>query len=288
VKPPPFDYHAPRSLDDALDVLASYGGEARVLAGGQSLVPLLNLRVVRPAALVDLARVAGLRGIAAGAGTVRIGAMTRQVELERTPEVSVGCPLVAEAAALVGSPAIRSRGTLGGNLAHADPASELPAVMVALDARLTVCRRFGQRTVPAADFFRGFYTTALEPDEVVTAVEVPVTPPGAGWAFEEVSRTRGDFALVGAAVVVTARDDGVASARVVLAGVGPVPVRCEAAEHALLDGREPAADAADAARDAVEPEADLHASAAYRKDLVRAVVGRAARRALARISREAA
>lgn len=292
MKPPRFAYHAPRALAEALDTLAAYGEDARVLAGGQSLVPMLNLRMVRPAALVDLGRVPGLRGIVAGRAALRIGAMTRQCELEDAPDLRAGCPLVAEAMALVGSPAIRSRGTVGGNLAHADPASELPAVMVALDARLIVRGPSGERSVPAPEFFRGFYTTALEPGEILTTVEVPVLPRGAGWAFEEVSRTRADFALVSAAVVVTAAPGSrITDARVVLAGVGPVPVRCRQAERVLVegaDGRDRAETAGEAARDQVEPDADLHASAEYRKDLARAVVVRAARRALARASQEAA
>jgi carbon-monoxide dehydrogenase medium subunit len=224
VKPPPFEYHAPRSLDEALALLAEHGDEAKALAGGQSLVPLLNFRIARPARLVDLNGVEELAGL----DGLRIGAMTRARELERS---EVATPLLREAVRHSGHAAIRNRGTVGGSCAHADPASELPCALTALDARFHVRSARGSRALGADEFFVSAFATALEPDELLTEIEVPAVAAGTGWAFVEHARVHGDFALAGAAVLVAP-----GRAAVALLGAGDRPVRATAAEEALADG----------------------------------------------------
>src|SRR5579871_2497170 len=202
MKPPPFDYHRPDSKAEALELLASLGDDAKVLAGGQSLIALLNLRLARPAHLIDINRLDGpLSGISASAsGELSFGALVRQRAAERSTAVRDGCPLMAEALPHIGHHQIRNRGTVCGNLAHADPASELPAIAVALDGEmLAESQARGTRTMKAEDFFRGYLTTALEPDELLTEFRLPAWPNGAGWSFMEVSRRHGDYALVGVA-----------------------------------------------------------------------------------------
>src|SRR2546428_2597983 len=209
MKPAPFAYHAPTGLDQALALLAEHGPEAKPLAGGQSLVAAMNFRLAQPAVLVDLNRVAGLDGIAvAPEGGLSLGAMTRQRALERDPLVARQAPLLAEAMPHVAHPQIRNRGTLGGSLAHADPAAELPAVMVALEARIRLRSRKAERWLSAEDFFVGLFATALQPGELLVEVALPPPGPRTGWAFEEVSRRHGDFALVGVAAVVQLNSDG--------------------------------------------------------------------------------
>lgn len=285
MKPPPFDYLAPTALDEALALLADLGDAARPLAGGQSLVPMLNFRLVRPRHLVDLNGIAELSGIREQDGRVAIGAMTRQRALEQSPLVRRRCPLLADALPHVGHVQIRNRGTIGGSLAHADPAAELPAVAVALDAQLVLRRAGGERLVPAEAFFTGWFTTALAPDELLVEVRLPPLPRGAGTAFVEVARRHGDFALVAAAAVVVVRDGTVAGARVALAGVGAAPVRLPAAEREA-EGQ-PVADetfrslaAAIAAE--LDPPSDLHADAVYRRRVAAVVAERALRRAAER------
>jgi CO/xanthine dehydrogenase FAD-binding subunit len=239
VKPAPFDYVAARSLDEAVGLL---GEEAKALAGGQSLVPLLNFRLARPDLIVDINGLSELDRLEREDGVLRIGALTRQSTLERSSLVAAGWPLLSRAVRFVGHPQIRSRGTVGGSVAHADPAAELPVALAALDARFTAESPRGRRTLGAAELFIGPLTTALEPDELLTEIVVPSPPEGAGSAFVEHARTHGDFAIAGAAAVVAP-----GHAAVALLGAGPTPLRSAAAEHALVDGAEPAAAAAVAA-----------------------------------------
>jgi CO/xanthine dehydrogenase FAD-binding subunit len=238
LKPGPFAYVAPRSVDEALGAL---GEDAKALAGGQSLVPLLNFRLARPATIVDLNGLDELASIRRSDGTLRIGAVTRQATLERSRVVARGWPLLTRAVAQVAHPAIRNRGTVGGSVAHADPAAELPVALTALDARFHVrSAARGARAIDAADFFQAPLMTALEPDELLVEIEVPPPPDGARAAFVEHARTHGDFALAGAAVVCA----GTEHAAIALLGAGPTPLRAPDAERALCNG----ASAVEAAR----------------------------------------
>ena len=285
MKPPRFDYHAPGSVDEELAVLARYGGEAKVLAGGQSLMPLLNFRLSRPAALVDLNRIAALSYIREGNGHIAFGAMTRQRAIEFSPVVKTRLPLLTEATGWVGHLPIRSRGTIGGSIAHADPSAEYPAVLTALDGEVVVRGPRGERTVKPADLFQTYLTTSLAADEILTEVRLPVMPARAGFAFEEFARRHGDFAIVGIAAMVALDGDRVRQARLATAGAGPVPVRLREAEDILVkDGvTDRALDAASArAAELVNPDSDLHATAAYRKNLTRVLTRRALTRAVAR------
>jgi CO/xanthine dehydrogenase FAD-binding subunit len=232
VKPAPFEYAAPRSLDEALGLL---GEDAKALAGGQSLVPLLNFRLARPQLLVDINGLSDLAGLRRGDdGVLRIGALTRQSELERSDLVAAEWPLLTKAVRFVGHSQIRSRGTVGGSVAHADPAAELPVALAALDARFVARSPRGARTLRAGEFFLGPLTTALEPDELLVEIEVPPVPEGAGSAFVEHARTAGDFAIAGAAVVSSS-----GQAAIALLGAGPAPARAPEAERSLVDGAEP-------------------------------------------------
>jgi CO/xanthine dehydrogenase FAD-binding subunit len=246
VKPAPFDYRAPASIDEALPLL---GLDSAVLAGGQSLVPLLNLRLARPELVVDINGIEELDHIGTDGSSLRIGALTRQAALERSELVRHGWPLLHKAIGLVGHPQIRTRGTVGGSVAHADPAAELPVALTVLDARYRLRSPAGERVLGAADFFRGPLYTAREPDELLVEIEIPAQPEGAGSGFAEHARTHGDFATAGAAAVVAPHGH----AAIALLGAGPVPVRAEAAARALADGAEPREAAALAAQD-VEDE----------------------------------
>ena len=271
MKPAPFQYHAPETIDEAVGLLAEHGDAAKPLAGGQSLVPMLALRLTRFEHLVDLERVGALTGIEARGGTLRIGAMTRQRVVERSAEVARAVPLLARAVPLVGHFQIRNRGTIGGSLAHADPASELPAVALALDATMEITGPAGTRPVPAADFFLSTWTTAVADDELLTAINFPARRARSGFAVEEVARRAGDFALVGIAGAVEL-DDGDRVARVALArfGLGPSAQRAPDAEAALTGTDAGAADVEAAAYAAVadaNPTDDLHASGHYRRQV---------------------
>jgi aerobic carbon-monoxide dehydrogenase medium subunit len=290
VKPPPFDYARPESIDEALALLADAGDEASVLAGGQSLVPLLNMRMAQPRLVVDVNRVAGLDTIESVDGHLRLGATVRQRTLETDPLVGTRLPLVADATQHIAHIAIRSRGTVGGSLAHADPAAELPAVAVAMGARLHLRSAAGERTVDADSFFEGPLMTARRPDELLTAVELPAPPPGTGWAFLEVARTHGAFALVGAAAQLHLGPTGrIDAAGLALCGVGPSPYRA-AWLHGMVVGEPPAPGlyraVAERVRAEVEPLSDVHASPAYRRQvsgvLTARVLAAAAERATAR------
>ena len=290
MKPAPFEYCAPTSLDEAIDVLARHGDAAKVLAGGQSLVPMLNMRLVRPSVLISLRHVPALDDVAVTDGWTRIGSMARQRAVEEDPAVRGACPLLSEALGLVAHPAIRNQGTIGGSVVHADPAAEVPAVLVALQGTVTLVSTRGRRTMPADEFFRGPLTTAAEPDELLAEVAFgPLGAPGlvSGWAVEEMSRRHGDFALAGA-VVALARDADrrIADARIALFGVEDRPTRRPTAEAALRGTRgEPAAlsDAAALAVRDVRALEDLHASAGLRAQLAGVLVRRAMDRAYRKV-----
>ena len=289
MKPAPFRYARPRNLADAVELLAAADHDVKILAGGQSLVPMLNLRLVRPAVLIDLNSVPGLDHIAPGAdGGLIIGALVRHAALADSAPVIERAPLLAESARHIGHAAIRHRGTLGGSLAHADPAAELPAALVALDAELVLHGPRGARTIQAPEFFRGLMTTALAPDEILIEIHVP--PQGPGWGFAEVVRRAGDFALAGVVALVgraTGPPGRCESARLVGFGVGDRPVRLVAAEEILTSaGGDPStaeARAAAAAAEACDPPEDVHASADYRRHLAAVLVEDAVRQALTRL-----
>jgi carbon-monoxide dehydrogenase medium subunit len=273
-------------LEEALTLLAEYGDDATLLAGGQSLVPLLALRLAYPSALIDLSAVDGLDYIRRDNAHVAIGAMTRERAAERSDVVRESVPLLAAAMPLIGHIAIRNRGTIGGSAAHSDPSAEIPAVAVALDAEMVArSSARGQRTISAADFFQGFFTTSLEADEALVELRFPVAQPGTGVAFEEATRRHGDFAMVGAAAAVRTDGGRIADGRVVLIGVSDTPVRHAEAE-AVLTGAEPTTEAFEAsgalAADSVTPPSDLHGTSAYRKQLVRVLVRRALAKAAQR------
>lgn len=286
MKPPVFEYHRPASTEEALALLAEHPG-AKPLAGGQSLIPAMNFRLAAPDALIDLNAIPGLAGITPlSGGGLRIGAMTRHRALETGPAVIGLAPLLAETMPFIAHPQIRNRGTIGGSLAHADPAAELPAVMVALGATLVLTSKAGDRRLPAREFFTGLFVTALKPGELLTAIELPATPAGSGSSFIEMARRHGDYALVGVAVTVTLGAGGTcAHATVALFSVGEGPVVSPGAA-AVLQGTEPIPEALRAAAAAIDqdidPPSDIHASAAYRRNLARVLTGRALARAFER------
>jgi aerobic carbon-monoxide dehydrogenase medium subunit len=283
MKLPPVDYEAPETVSEAVELLAEHQDLASVLAGGQSLIPLLALRLARPAVLIDINGIDELSGVSAADGWVAIGAMTREYVAEESAIVADAVPLLAAALPLIGHEAIRSRGTVGGSLAHADPAAELPAVARALDAELVVSGPSGERVVPAAEWFEGYLTTSREPDELLTEVRFPAAGPGTGVSFQEVARRHGDFAMVGLATSVTLSDGVISDARMAFAGASDVPARATAAEE-LLAGERPLAELFDeAARRAIadiDPPSDLHGSAEYRKKVAAALVRRGLREAV--------
>jgi len=288
VKPPPFDYADPRTVDEAVALLHSHEGDAKLLAGGQSLVPLLNMRLARPALVVDLNRVEGLDYIREDDGWLAIGAMTRQRDVELSDVVRRRQALLWQATRLIAHPQIRNRGTVGGSIAHADPAAEYPAAAVALGAEVRVAGPNGERAISAADFFVSYLTTALQPAEIVTEVRWPVLHEGAGWSVMEITRRHGDFALAGVMTTLRLDHGRCVDARIVLFGVAPTPVRAIEAEQSLA-GEQPneklfaaAGEKAAAALD--EPLSDVHASAEYRRQLARVLT----RRALAEASARAA
>jgi len=281
MKPASFEYHAPQTVTEAVATLAQHGYDAKALAGGQSLIPMMNFRLAQPSVLVDLNGVSELFYVrSARDGSVHIGAMTRQREVEHDPLVGQVAPLVQAALPKVAYPQIRTRGTFGGSLAHADPSAELPAVAVALDARLRLQSRRGDRWVAARDFFQGFFTTLLEPDELLVEIALPPLPPRSGWSFMEVARRHHDFALAGVAARVRLSGNGECEdARLVYFSVGDGPTVAEQAA-ALLRGQVPTDEAIqEAARTAgqadVDPSSDINATAEYRRHLVE-VLGRRA------------
>jgi carbon-monoxide dehydrogenase medium subunit len=283
VKPAPFEYSAPDTVAEVVATLAEHGDEAKVLAGGQSLMPMLSLRLARPEHLVDVNRVGGLSGASREDGVLVVGATTRHAALERDPAIGQAVPLLRKAAPHIGHFQIRNRGTLGGSLAHADPSAELPAVVRVLDAEIEVTGPNGERRIPAADFFETVFTTTLEPDELLTAVRFPVWGPGSGFAIDEVARRHGDFALVGALAAVQVTGGRLERVAISLTGMGSVPERADSVERSLQGSA-----VADLDADAVgaqvvadlNPPADVHASPAYRKRVGAALVARALTHAL--------
>jgi CO/xanthine dehydrogenase FAD-binding subunit len=279
VKPAPFEYEAPAGLDEALGVLAERGEDCKVLAGGQSLVPLLNFRIAAPDCLVDVNGLSELSFVEGDGGALRVGAMTRQSDFERSELVARGWPLLVEATRHIAHRQIRNRGTVGGSVAHADPAAELPAVFTALGARYRARSARAERVIESADMYLGPLTTALEPDELLTEVELPPLPARSGSAFDEFAMRHGDFALAGAAAVVTLDSEGVCSgAALVLVAAAAAPFRSSAAEAMLVGRRVDAgaiAEAADAATRDIEPLGDIHASSRYRRRIMRTFATRA-------------
>ncbi|MGH7697023.1 MAG: FAD binding domain-containing protein [Gemmatimonadaceae bacterium] len=287
MKPPPFEYHVADSVDQALSLLADYGDDAKPLAGGQSLIPLLNFRLARPAALIDLNHIDALQGITrTPEGGIRIAAMTRQRTLERDTLVRRFAPLVVETMPHVAHPQIRNRGTVGGSLAHAEPAAELPAVMITLGARLHLRSKRTERWLTADEFFTGLFATALQTGELLTTVEIPAVPERTGYAFEEMARRHGDFALLGVAAGVTVDETGVCrDARITLVNPGAGAERMQRAASSLI-GR-PVDDAAaraagEIAAAEVTATGDVHASPAYRRQLARVLTRRTLLRACER------
>ncbi|WP_419858348.1 FAD binding domain-containing protein [Candidatus Palauibacter irciniicola] len=295
MKPPPFEYVAAAGLDEALEALAEPSLETRALAGGQSLVPMLNFRLAAPERLVDLNGIEELARVEeTESGGLRLGAMVRHLRLERDPLIARRAPLLAEAAPFIAHPQIRSRGTVGGSVAHADPAAELPAVLLTLGARVRIARRSRggepgsrvERTLDLEDFFLGPFFSALEPDELLTAIEVPPSAPGEGTAFDEVARRRGDYALAGVAARVRLDSRGVCDeAAISLVNGGSTPCLMREAARTLV-GAEPTPEAVEAAAAACaetcEPAADMHANEAYRRHLVRTLTARVVSRAAGR------
>lgn len=280
MKPPKFRYHAPSSQEEALDLLNAYGDEAVVLSGGQSLIPMLNLRLARPAEVIDLGCVGGLDSIAAEPDTVSVGARVTHRQMEADPYIARHLPMAREAAGFIGFRAIRNRGTVGGSVAHADPSAEWPVVLLALDGSVELRSKSGARWVGGDDFFQTVFTTGRRADELVVSVRF-ASRFADDWGFSEFQRRTGDFAVVVAAVACAAGSGGIGEARVALAGVADRPVRCPEAEEALIATEDPQA-VAEVARDAFDPVGDSHGSTAHRKQLVYAQVLRAAGQALAR------
>jgi aerobic carbon-monoxide dehydrogenase medium subunit len=280
MKAPRFAYARPASVAEALALLVQHKDEARVLAGGQSLVPMLNFRVAAPKVLVDINRIAGLAGIKVAKNHVRVGALTRHVELERSADIARHLPLIANAMPHIAHPAIRNRGTFGGSCALADPAAELPACALALGATFVVAGKRGERRISAQDFFRGLYATALKAGELLVAAEFPLPRPGCTSAFGELARRHGDYAMVGVAAHGSTRGEKFSDVRVALFGVGDRPVRAARFERAL-EGRPAAAktieDALESLDADLDPRADLHASAEMKRHLAKVLAGRVLR-----------
>jgi carbon-monoxide dehydrogenase medium subunit len=278
LKAPPFAYARARSLAEVFDLLAQHGDSAKLLAGGQSLLAALNMRLSAPRLLIDISRLTELKGIQARDGTVRIGALTTHAEIERSPEIRKHLPLLAQAAPHIAHPAIRNVGTLGGSVALADPAAEWPACCVALDAQVVIAAKSGTRRVAARDFFKGLYATALRPTEVLTYIEIKALGPDYRSAFVELAQRRGDYAIAGLAAVAKRAAGALTDLRLAFLGVGPTPVLARGA-MAAMEGKRVAADAVAAATKALakdlDPAPDLYSSAATKMQLARVLTGRA-------------
>jgi len=278
MKPAKFEYVLPSTVDAAVEALVASNGEGKVLAGGQSLLPLLNFRMARPAVLVDINGIKGLSYIEERGDRIAVGALTRHRELEQSPLIAAKLPVMAAAMRHVAHLAIRNRGTIGGSLSHADPAAELPMMAMLLDAQLRVVSTNGMRSVAAHDFFQDALLVDLAEDELVTEVALPKLPPRTGWGFAEVSRRSGDFALAAVAVTLTLSGDTIGQARIAMTGVAPTPRRVSEAEALLTGARIDQVmtqRVIAAVRGATEPQTDLHASSDYRRHLVGVLAGRA-------------
>lgn len=290
MKPAPFEYHAPTSLEQALGLKNQFGDEAKILAGGQSLVPAMNFRVVQPSLLVDLNRVAELSYIREE-DVIRVGAMTRERHLEFDPSIAKRTPLLSEAVPFIAHPQIRNRGTIGGSLVHADPAAELPVLMLALNARLKAKNISRERWIEARDFFAGMFTTALEADEILVEIELPFMPPRTGWSFMEVAPRAGDYALMGVAAQVTLDEAGKCKkARLVYLNAGEGPVEAKEATQ-LLEGEPPnemliEEAAAFAGDKEINPFGNVHASADFQRHLAKVLTKRTLKQAVERIKEE--
>ena len=283
--PPAFDYHAPKTVDEAIHLLGSLGSDAKLLAGGHSLLPMMKLRFAQPAHLIDINRIPELRGICEDGADIVIGAMTVENDLIKSPLLQAKVPLLAEAPKLIADPQVRNRGTLGGDIAHGDPGNDHPAISLALDASFLLQGPAGRRTVKADDFFLGTYMTALAEDEILVAVRVPAFAPGTGWAYEKLKRKTGDWATAGAAVVLRMAGGSVSQVRIALTNVAPMAIRAPAAEAAVLGQPLNAAtlDAAAAAAMAVcDPAEDLRGDRAYKTAMAGQMVKRALLAAAAR------
>ncbi len=278
MKPATFDYFAPSTVAEAVDLLQQHGDKAKILAGGQSLVPMMNFRVARPEVLIDINRIKKIAYIREEGDELAIGALTRQRDVELSPLVREKCPILADALSFVGHSPIRTRGTVGGSLVHADPSAEIPTVICCLDARVKVVGPSGERTLQPEEFFLTYLTTSLEPAEILVEVRIPVLPLKAGWSFVELTRRHGDFAIVAAASVLSLKDGGVCSeARIALGGVAPTPIRAREAEEVLAGETITLAlmeKAGQKAAEATEAESDYHSSAEYRRDMARVFVRR--------------
>jgi CO/xanthine dehydrogenase FAD-binding subunit len=285
MKPARFDYYDPRSLEEALALLDAHPEDGKVLAGGQSLMPLLNMRLARPKIIVDINQIKELNYIRASDGGIAVGAIARQRALQTDSLIAERTPILRESATYIAHPQIRNRGSICGSIAHADPAAELPALALALDAEMTLTSAKAARTIRADGFFQSFFTTALEPNEILTQLRFPAPPKDSAWSILEVSRRHGDFAIVGiVAALALDQDRGhIAQARLVYFGVGPTPMRIQDAEKALIGqplGEAAFVAAGEIARGGIDPSNDIHASAEYR----RAVAATLTRRALGAVS----
>ncbi len=286
MKPAPFTYLAPKSLNEALTLLQEYGPEVKILAGGQSLVPLMNFRLMRPSYLLDINGLGDLANIKVTGRKVTLGAMARHRDVEFSPQVARQLPILTDAIRLVGHPAIRNRGTIGGSVVHADPAAELPLITLALDAELQLRSKKGKRKLKPEEFYLGYLTTAMEPHELLVGISLHTPPKGTGWCFSEYARRHGDFAIIAVAALLRLdKQQRTVFSRIALGGVGPAPVRSSAAEQ-LLMGEQPTAalfrEAGELAASEIDPESDIHASAGYRRHLSSVLVRRALETAQAR------
>ena len=286
--PPQFAYFAPTTLHEALTLLRHYGSEAKLLSGGQSLIPLMKLRLATPAYLIDINRIPGLDYLHERNGFLSIGALTREADLEHSALVRTQYPIVCDTARVIGDPLVRNLATIGGNLAHADPANDHPATLLALEGEVVATGLEGERTIPVAEFFTDFFTTALRPDEILTEIRIPAPPAGSGGAYIKLERKVGDFAIAGVAAQVTIDTTGICvRAGIGLTNVGPTPLKAHQAET-FLQGKRLHQDcitqAAQLAAEAARPEADLRGSIAYKRDMVRVLTTRALTRALERAS----
>ena len=277
-----FDYEVAESVDHAIELLGQHGDEAKLLAGGHSLLPIMKLRLAAPTVLIDLGRIGDLNYVRADGDHLAIGAMTRPCDAERDPTLQEHCGLVSYTASLVGDPSVRHRGTIGGSISHGDAASDLPSALLALDATFVVRGPNGERTVAAGDFFQDYLQTTLAPDEVLTEIRVPKLN-GAGWSYKKFNRRAQDWAVVGAAAVVERSNGSIGSARIGLTNMGSTPLRATAAESAL-SGADPTsvAEATGSADEGTSPTSDIAASAEYRRHLARVLSKRAVEEALAR------
>ena len=285
MKPPPFDYERPVDINGALASLASHGGRAKVLAGGQSLLAMLNLRLLSPERLIDVSRLDELKYIRVAGNELRIGALTTHNTVLKSADVTMRCPIMAEAYRHVSHHSVRNRGTIGGSLCHNDPAAEMPLVVDLLGASLVARSKNGERIIAADQFFRGSFETVLEDDELLTEIRVPIPAKGHGWSFQEVSQRKGDFALVATAAMLTLENGTCRNVRLGFRNVGERVSRLKAVE-AQIEGQTPSerlfSAAASAAMKAVEPPSDLHADADYRRDLVKALTERVLNKAVER------